>query len=273
MFLRSHKTHTDSSRGLTLAEMLVAMAVLGILVAGLGSMVTTVHESNDFVQREGNALQHARVAIERMERTCRGAYATADYPGFWVVSQTSGSYSFPDALVVWNPEGGEPANADGPPLLSELVVYTFDAENPETLVEITAPSAVGNAPAISNTTLWQTIIALAKASDAVEKIELTDLLRVANAGVGDADWRGVIRFDIRYHPTINEWTSYQASSITWDEMTWPLDRYGNDYGVRQSWCAIELQLVPDGETRRGAESEENAIAFFGSATLNTTLEP
>ena len=273
MFHRHHKTDTQKRHALTLAEMLVAMAVLGIMVAGLGTMVTTVHESNDFVRREGNALQHARIAIERIERTCRSASATADYPGFWVVSTTIGSYSFPDALVVWRPESGEPANADGPPLLSELVVYTFDADAPETLVEITAPSAVGNAPAISDTSSWLTLIDTAKASDAVEKIELTNLLRVANAGVGDADWRGVVRFDIRYHPTTDQWTSYQTGALAWDELTWPLDRYGSDYGVRQSWCAMELQLVPDGETRRGAESEENAIAFFGSATLNYTLEP
>ena len=260
-------------RGLTLVEMLVAMAVMGILVVGLGGMVTTIHQSNEFVRTQGEAVQHARVAVERIERTCRGATATSDHPGFWIVSESFGAYSFPDALVVWSPNGGTPTNPDGPPLLSELVFYTFGADSPESLFEISAPSAVGNAPAISDTSAWLSLINTVRSSDVVTKIELTDLLRVADAGDSGSEWRGVLRFDARYHPTTAELASYEGGATNWEDLTWPLGIYGADFGVRQSWCAMELQLVPRGETRRGAESEAHALAFFGSASLNHTLEP
>ena len=259
--------------GLTLVEMLVAMAVMGILIVGLSGMVTTIHQSNEFVRTQGEALQHARVSIERIERICRGATATRDYPGFWVVSETFGAYSFPDALVVWSPESGTPANLDGPPLLSELVVYTYDDASPESLIEVTARSAVGDAPALSETSVWQSLINVARTSDVVTKIELTDLLRVADAGVSGSEWRGVLRFETRHHPTATELASYEAGSANWEDLTWPLDIYGADFGVRQSWCAMEIQLVPRGETRRGEESETHALAFFGSASLSHTLEP
>ena len=268
MYLRSL-----DRRALTLVEMLVAMAVLGILAVGLGAMVTTIHQSNDFVRREGEALQHARIAMERIKRTCQSAHATADYPGFWTVATTSGSYSFPDALVVWSPASGAAANAAGPPLLSELVIFTFDASSPEKLIEISARSASGTAPAINQSVAWLLLVAVAKASSAVEKIELTDLLRVADAGSGGADWRGVIRFETRYHPTEAERTAHLTGSRDWEDLTWPLGNYGSDYGVRQSWCAMELQLVPRGMTRRGSDAEAHTQAYFGSATRNYTLTP
>jgi len=264
--------HSTERAGLTLVEMLVAMAVLGILALGLGSMAATVHQTNDFVRRQNEALQHARIACQRIEDACRQATATAEYPGFWPVSTEIGGYSFPDALVVWRPNGGAPANDDGPPLYRELIVYTFDPAVPNELIEMTVRGAAGTAPLPTDNAAWGSAIDAMHASNGVEKVRLTDLLRIGNAGDDESNWRGAIRFHTRYHPTMAQWNGFQTGAIGVDDMTWPLGLHDSRSGVRQSWCAIELQVVPRGEARRGAEAEENALGFFGSAELLYALE-
>jgi len=259
--------HLRSRHGVSLVEMLVAVAVMAVLALSISTLAVAVHSSNAFAQTHAEAVQHARVALGRIEASCQSAYATPDFPGFWTISTPVGSHTFPDALVVWKPESAAPANIDGPPLVSELVVYTFDANQPNRLLEVTLPDSNVAAPALSQTGTWITGIAGLLDLDGVESVQLTDLLRVGNAVTDQNNERGVVRFETRYHPTQDEWTSYQDSSIAWSELTWPQNLYGGSSGLRQSWCRMELQLVPRGMTRRGNEAAANATAFFGSASL------
>jgi hypothetical protein len=181
-----------------------------------------------------------------------------------------GSYAFPDTLIVWTPAGA-PANANGPPLVRELTIFTFDPSHPERLLEITVPGDNRAAPSMTNASAWVGLLTSIHASSSAQRVQLTDLLRTGNSSSNGSNVRGVIRFETRYLPTLTEWASYQSGSTAWADLSWPLNLYGSQYGMRQAWCRMELQLVPRGQTREGTDAAANAIPVFGSATLLSTL--
>ena len=256
--------------GVSLVEMLLAIAVLGIMAMSLSALATIVHTSNDFAQTRGEAIQHARVACERIERALSSAYATADYPGFAAVATTSGGHSYPDLLIVWRPVGA-PANAAGPPLMRELVFFTFAPSEPHKLLEITLPNDNRPAPAASNLVQWAIELASLHTRNDAVKVQLSDLLRTGDAGSTGTQMRGVVRFETRLRPSAAEWTEYQNGSRDWDELSWAQSIYGSDTGLRQAWCSYELQFVPRGKTRSGSESAALALPAFGSAAIYYTL--
>ena len=199
------------------------------------------------------------------------AHASPDFPGFWTVASSAGSYTFPDALVVWT--SSSPQSVDGPPRMQELTVFTFDPDAPNRLLEITSPGDTRAAPATTATATWLAEIAAMLKSNTAQQVQLTDLLRVADCSDVGAGERGVVRFQTRLHPTSAEWANYKGGSATWKSMTWPLGRAGSTFGVRQCWCATELQLVPRDLPSQGDEAAAHAHAFFGSAALSTVLKP
>jgi prepilin-type N-terminal cleavage/methylation domain-containing protein len=262
--------HRRKRAGVTLVEMLLALAVLGIMALSLGALASTVHSSNNYSQTRGEAIQHARVACERIERALHAAYATADYPGFAAVATTVGSYSYPDLLIVWRPDGA-PANAAGPPLMKELVFFTFDPSAPQRLLEITRPTDSRAAPAPTNLTQWAIEIANLHTSNSSVKVQLTDLLRTGDAGSAGTQMRGAIRFETRLRPSAAEWASFQSGTLNWADLSWAQSVYSADTGLRQAWCSYELQLVPRDKARSGADSAAHALPAFGSGAIYYTL--
>jgi hypothetical protein len=258
--------------GISLVEMLLAVAVLGIMAVSLSALAATVNSSNDFVQSRGEAIQHARVACERIERALLSAHATAEYPGFASVATTIGSHQYPDLLVVWRPNGA-PINPLGPPLMRELVFFTFDPSAPHRLLEITLPDDNRPAPAATNIIQWANELVAIHGNHAAEKVQLTDLLRMGDAGSTGTQMRGAVRFETRLRPSAAEWTEYQNGTRAWNAMNWAQNIYGADTGLRQSWCSFELQLVPRGASRSGTESAALALPAFGSAAIYYTLTP
>ncbi len=260
-----------SPRGVSLVEMLLAIAVLGIIALSLSALATTVNTSNDYSQSRGEAIQHARVACERIERAMHSAHATADYPGFAAVATTINGQSYPDLLIVWRPDGA-PANVNGPPLMRELVFFTFDPSAPNRLLEITLPHDNHSAPAMTNVTQWAMELASIHTSSSAVKTQLTDLLRTGDAGATGTQMRGVVRFETRLRPSASEWTSYKSNTLAWNDLSWAQSIYGSDTGLRQAWCSFELQLVPRGKTRSGSEAAALALPAFGSAAIYYTLK-
>lgn len=258
--------------GVSLVEMLLAMAVLGIMALALSALATTVHSTSGYVQHRGEAIQHARVACERIDRAIASAHATANYPGAWVIATLIGTTRYPDALVVWRPTGAA-TNAAGPPLMRELVWFTFDPSAPHKLLEITCPADNRSAPALTSAASWATeLAAIHTASDSV-KVQLTDLLRTGDAGTSGAQMRGVIRFETRLRPSAAEWSSYQGGSLAWNQLSWAQDIYSADSGLRQTWCRYELQLVPRDQPRSGGDTAALALPALGSAAIYYSLTP
>lgn len=253
-------------RGLTLTELLIASTVMTMIAGGMGTLVMTVHATNEYCRGQSLAAQHARVATDRMQRAIRGATASDDFPGCLVVAAEVGAWDFPDALVVWSPIG-TPVDKNGLPRVKELCLFCTDPNAPNRLLEIRAPANNAIVPVATDQTAWRNLVETLRTSLSVERTELTDRLRTASVQAGmSTNVRGCIRFNLLMGPSLEEWADYRADSLEWDELSWPLDLYSSRRGMRRVVCQYELQLQPG-----DSEAAQPAIPFFGSAFLSYEL--
>jgi hypothetical protein len=246
-----------------LVELMMTIAVIGLIAVALGAFATAVEQGSQYTNGHGSATQSARVALQRIRHHVETATATADFPGFAVFGQTVGSWEFPDTLVVWHPSAA-PANADGPPLFSELVIYCPSPTAPNELLEITIPSYQVATPPLSSTA-WRSELDSIKASDSARRVTLLENLRTAQPS-GFLPPRGCVRFAQRVLPSNSDWNRYLTGLTNWDDLPWAMGIHGSQTGMRQAWCRIELQLDAD-----QSPSGESPVPFFGSAALNYQL--
>ena len=266
--------------GLTLLEMLISISIMSIIALAMGGMAMSVRQTTDYTQGRGAAMQHGRVALERINRLVSGAYTAPSHPGAVVVYDLIGAYRFPDTLLVWRP-AGDPANPSGPPLMSEVVIVCPDPAAPSQLVEITAPTDSRQVPfdaSTLNTTAWRNALVAIKTANTSQKTVLTDLLRTASATSngstsGTGSLRGAVRFECELHPTAAEWTAYKAGTLAWSNMAWAQSLYNTNAltGLRQVWVRSELQLMPDDMQGQQDTTGQRVIPFFGSTALYYTL--
>lgn len=262
------------SRGLTLVELLIAIAIMSTLALALGSLAHGVQVASEYTEGYGTATQHARVVTERINRAVQQAYPSEDYPGVIVVPETIGSWRFPDTLVVWNPANGAPASSAGPPRVSELKIFCPNPSMPNELLEITAATDTRSLPAATNTAAIKTMIDGLKTSASSKKIVLTDLLRTApiSGNTGPSPDRAGVRFELELRPTASEWASYKAGTTTWANLSWPQNMSGASSALRHVWVRYELQLVPGVAWIAGDAAGAKATPFLGSATLRYELK-
>ncbi len=256
-----------SRRGLSLVELLIATAMMSILVLALGSLAHTLQRANEHSSGHSLATQHARVAVERIQRALYQAHANEQFPGFVVFSDHVGSWSFPDTLVVWQPSG-KPANAKGMPLFSELVVICPDPNDPHRLLEITNRNDSRPTPVLSDTAAWNAELSAMKVDPSANQVELTNLLRAARTSNADPNsLRGAVRFNVRLRPSEQQWDDYQSGTADWEDLAWVQDIYGPNTGLRQAWCHFELQLMPGAGSIQNDPTGQTAVPFFGSAAI------
>lgn len=258
-----HRRRLLARRGLSLAELLVSVAVLTIIAGVLGGLATAVQTSSDYSQGNALAVQHTRVAQERITRAVAGAYSNGSYPSAVAVYEVVGGWRFPDTLVVWNPAAA-PANANGPPLVRELVIFCPDPADPRRLLEITAPH---NASTIQlneqlNTPAGRSLIAGIKTASDSEKVVLSNLLRTADV---NGATRGCVRFERELRPSDSAWQSYLGGTTPWSGLVWPQGAGGSTAGMRQNWMRYEWQMMPGESAAAKDPSGQQAVTFFGSA--------
>ena len=274
--------------GMTFTELMIATAVTGIIAATVSALAMTVETATNYNRNADTATQNARVVLDRMQRTMRSAYANELFPGILVVSTTVGNYSYPDAVAVWTPANGNPSNitSTGLPLYSELTVYCPSPTNPAALLEITRPNDSTVAPTPSNTTSWASTINTFASSTDSTVLTLTTMLRTANAistvtsTQGKASTtsttsqsRGCVRFAVLLRPSLAQLNVYRTSSTSnqtysaWQDIPWPQGYFTRNSGTRQTWCQIELQLMPDPNWATSDSAGATALPFFGSASL------
>jgi prepilin-type N-terminal cleavage/methylation domain-containing protein len=268
--LHNHRPMQRS--GLTLLELLIAVAVTSMIAAAMGALARTVQIASTYSQGVCTAVQHARVSLERIQRTISEATANQNFPGAVVFADTVSGQSMPDTLVVWHPTSTA-ANPTGLPLYCELVVYCPNPAAPNQLLEITSPNDTRTVPVISDTSDWQTNLAAMKATNSqITQTLLTDLMRggsPSSSGNG-ATLAGCVRFVAAQHPTAADWTNYQTGKLTWANMSWAQGIYGTTTGLAQTWVRIELQMMP-GYTATNDPTGQQVLPFLGSAALNYQL--
>lgn len=254
------RTHFRKS-GLTLAELLVASAVMGIICLGFGTLAMSVQMANAYAQEKNQIGQHARVVLLHVERKVQNAHATEAFPGCMPITYVDGSYDFPQAIAVWTPIG-EPNNDY--PLVSQLTLFACDPSSPNRLLQISNTADSGVAPALNNPSAWRTLVTnLISASDS-EVSEISDQIRAGKIG---SRYYSTLRFQTRITPTDSELASARSGTSQWEELDWPTSIYSSDSGLRQVWCHFEFQLVPSNDVTTHGSLQDLAVPFFGSSAL------
>lgn len=249
-------------RGVSLVELMTALAVTAMVTAAVVGVAAAVHTSNHYAETMGELAQHARVTLERIDRIVAESAAAENNSAFVVIAANVGGAWFPDTLVVWHP-AGNPTFPPGPALVSELVIFCPDPVTPSQLVEITAPADVR--PVVLDdldTPGGQALIEGVKQSATSRKVVLTDRLRTASAG---GTLRGAVRFERRLRPSEGDWADFRGGTLAWEALDWPQGIYGENAGMRQAWLRVELQLVPGGSDGTQGDWTSEPVPFFGSA--------
>jgi hypothetical protein len=251
-----------------LIELLFAVLIMAIVVGALAVASNGVQLASEYGQGYGLATQHARVALDRIDRAVNEAFGNLTYPGVWVTQDVDGAWNFPDTLVIWHPAGA-PANAAGPPLMQELMIFCPDPAALNNLVLLTAPGNISQVPT-TNAASFKSMIDTLKTSASANKVVLTNLLRVAlesNTSTGIVYQRGAVRFVVTLTPSASNWSSYTSGTTTWSNLPWPQGLFGSSKGVRQVWLRSEMQLMPGVTWVAGNSAGAGAIPFLGSAVF------
>ncbi len=266
---------TVVARGMTLAEVMVAMSIMSVIALALVTLSSSTNQVTDYTTGQSDALQHGRVVCERIQRIVQESTFAEQHPGAVVVYDVIGSYRYPDTLLVWRPPSGTPANPAGPPLLREVLLYSPNPAKPNELIEYsnaTDATPIPFDPATLNTSSWRTALASFKNNNATQKVVLTNLLRVAQP-TGQTSSRGAVRFDSMVNPPTSDFTAYRAGTKTWKTLPWPTVSYDKTYGLRQLRVRTELQLITTGKPGTVDNVGLTALPIFGSTTTMQRLIP
>jgi len=266
---------------MTLLELIVAMAVMLLVVGTLAGLAKGVQLAFEHGEAYGTATQHARVALERITRTANEAKANRHFPGFLVVEEYDGSWRFPETLVVWR-RATPPSDTDLP-RVNELVVYCPERGQPSVLLELTSSSDATQMPSLdptgssytANLTSWRQKVLNIRTSTTATKVRITSLVRTAM--IPGHGLRGVVRFERRLMPTDAQLNPYYTAppTQTWQQLKdyWVQGFYGPEYGLRQAWLRIELQLKPETNLDVKDASGLYPVPFFGSAAIYYLMHP
>ena len=256
--------------GLTVVELLFAILIMAMVAGSLAALSNAVQLANEYGNGYGTATQHARVTLERIDRTVNEAYGRSTYPGVWVAQDVDGQWTYPDTLVVWHPSG-QPANPSGPPLVQELVIFCPDPAAASNFIQLTDPG--DTRPVLTDPVSLKSLVDSLKTSGTASKVALTNLLRMVS--VGSSSWgttsRGAARFVVTLTPSDANWTSYTSGALAWNNLPWVLGIHSASAGLRQVWVQTELQLNPGDTWVAGNPAGENTTPFLGSACFSYSL--
>lgn len=256
-------------KGLTLPELIISIAIMVMIAGAMAVLSSGVQSVAEHTQGLDLASQHGRIAMGRIDNNLRKAFANESFPGYFVLSTTSGSYTFPDTLFIWRPDVAA-ANPTGLPLVRELVMYTPDATSPNNLLEITWPSSSATAPATSDTTSWSTLANNFRTANGPMRTVLTNMLRSNPVTANSSTIKGAIRFRVLMQPDAAEWAAYRAGTASWSSLDWPQDLRGSTTGTRIVSCQTELQLLPtSGEVSNSAGL--GILPMFSSSSISYSL--
>lgn len=297
--------------GMTLAELLIAMAIMGLMTVVLAGMSNAVNSAWAYTKGVESTEQQAAAAFDRIKYMLAhtGTYRLTGQPtrlGLAMVPRTLDSTTIPDVLVLWTGGRNGGMSALGTqtrlPVASELLAYTWDSTNPSQLLEVAFPSSTNNIDFAA--TDFATTIASLLTSLTADRIPLCGHLRVTSLSATttttapvttsplgglygpsisttpttttsptfDASQSiGCVRFDIAWAPTDAELATATAGSTQWYQLNWPLGAVCSRSGMRQVTLNLELQIEPDGVD--AGTGSVNAIPFFDSGSVRYVYEP
>ncbi len=249
----------------SITELLVGLALVGLIALACGVLFVAAERASQYAQLQAALVQEGELCVERIRRTVAQAYTTAEFPGFIVLEEIRGHGRFPQILIVWYPE--VPVEGDRRrPLANELVIFCPNPNRPEELLEIRPLSAAGLCPEWNQHTMWKTLATELITSSDARRVVLTNRLRtVADPTAGPAARRAGVFFFSMLRPSEAELEDFRAGRRPWNSLSWVHGIHGPQFGLRQHWLRMEIQLAvrDDASGEMGGE----VFAAFGSAAL------
>lgn len=265
--LLKRRRHLRLRRGFTLAETLVATAIVATLTAALGSLIYSATSAATHVTAVRQTQHHGRRCTDRLGDLIRSAHSSRQFPGAIVVTSTSGTTTFSDVLALWMPTGA-PQAPTGRPRIREILFIGPSPSDPSKLMQFRRTSDSGIAPTWNDSAGWTALSASVRSDPASATEIWTDLLHRATIAT---ESRGNIHFHARSEPTNQHWQQYLAGTRTWENLSWPMYGGGSQTGVRIVAVTFEMQLEPPTEEGSKLSAFDRGV-FFGAATLKTVLE-
>lgn len=258
--------HNNSSppirRGLTLAELLVATAVMAIICVSFGTLALSVQMANEYTIKKNQIGQHGRVILQRIERSLNAAHATEQFPAVHSINYLQSGYDFPQAIAVWNPAA--PPLSDYP-RVGELVFFAADPNAPNRLLEIRYDADTRTAPMLTDAASWRGLVQELIESDQAEVVEISNLVRAGKTSSANTSYQSTLRFNTRHLPSDDELAFARSGTIPWSDLQWANSIHGSTTGLRQTWCRFEFQLVPSSVLSTHGTLQSQAVPFFGSS--------
>lgn len=270
---------------MSLVELIIGMTLNSMLALVLAGMTLAVGSGWEHTTGLDDATQQARASIDRIKYMVSqaGVYQMSGQPtveGIAVVERASGSYRFPEVLVVWSGgRNGGMVNAgvlNRLPRVNELVIYAPQHDDPTRLVEIVSPNDTSNID-FTASNFSTTVLSIVGATQS-DKTVLCDRIHTSTmpAILGSSTSVGNVRFDSRKSPTDVELSGISAGSSAWFALVWAQGLASSDSGLRQNNVRIELQLEQrpiSTNTVNGARPSTASIPFIGSASYRYVYRP
>lgn len=273
---RGQRGAYSRARGLTLAEIVMAMMITSLLAIVMGGVTSAVQTAREHVEGVEEATMQAEAAIERIRYMVSnvGTYEITGQPvtaGIAVVNRTANLALVPDVLVIWS--GGRNGNmaAEGLqtalPKVNELVMYLPDPDSPDTLVEVVIPA--NSTPIDFRAAGFESTIQTLLISGGLDKAPLSKRLRTVD--LGGSLW-GLAWFDVTQTPNESALAVTPGTS-EWNELPWAQGIVSSTSGCRQLTVRVELQLQTRTYDISGVDSSATSIPFFGSASYRYEYHP
>lgn len=282
----AHALARGARRGFLLAELLMAMTITAMLSVVLGTMILAVNEGWQYTNGLDAATQQARISMDRIRYMVSqaGVYQLAGQPpvlGVATVSRTCGTYQLSEVLVVWS--GGQTGGLASYgvqarlPLISELVIYAPQYDNPSRLIEITSPSNNSSID-FGSATFGTTILGLIS-STSTSKVLLSNQIAtsVMPYQVGSSSTAGNVRFEVFQTPSATDLQGVTVGSAQWNALHWAQGVYCSTSGLRQANVRIEFELWTQAPTNSnitiGATTGAVSTPYIGGTSYTYAYTP
>lgn len=259
-------------RGMTMIELLIAIAIVAALVAGLGVMAHAVYQGSEHSQSHALISQHARVAISRITTAANEAESSEAFPGVLVLQTTESGWTFPDRLAIWSPVASA-VDPDGLPRVNEILFYVPNPDAANELLELRNTSDTSTVPTVDDQVAWHALIDSLLSANSSDSIVLTDLVHTAavTSSTRVSEQRACLRFVMEMHPSAAEWADYKAGATDWSDLPFALDVRMGDSGLRHVWLRLELQLAPP-DPVANSPTALAPVPYYGSSAFYYQLK-
>lgn len=262
--------------GLTLAELLMAMAISSILIVALGGIVTTTQSAWSHTKGIEDSQAQVTATFDRIKMMVSqaGIYQTSGQPpqvGLAVVTHSWNSMDIANTLVVWT--GGRNGGISNQgvlarlPNINELLIYTIDPNDSHNLVEIALPGV--NSTIDFNSPSFNSTIRSAIQSTAVESALLSNRVKKTQFILSGSPWgpsTGNIRFEIIKSPSDSSLSGVSPGTSAWMDLPWPQGTASANSGLRQVTINYEMQFESTERTSLNDLNSPTALPFFGSSS-------